>query len=82
MGQLRSNEVVGRLELGGSGLLIEGRIWGSRVGCLVDTGSYSEYLVPRMVADPRAGGSVETSNYSNFFSGTGVLWSFTGKWKC
>ena len=39
MKQLRSNEVVGRLELGGSGLLIEGRIWSSKVGCLVDTGA-------------------------------------------
>ena len=32
-------EVRGRLESGGSGLLIEGKVWGRSVGCLVDTGA-------------------------------------------
>ena len=32
-------EVQGRLERGDSGLLIEGRLWGQTVGCLVDTGA-------------------------------------------
>ena len=34
-----SGEVLGRLEKGGTGLLVEGQVWGWPVGCLVDTGA-------------------------------------------
>ena len=34
-----SREIRGRLEHGGSGLLVVGQVWGKPVGCLVDTGA-------------------------------------------
>ena len=33
------SQIEGRLERGGAGLLVEGKMWGASVGCLVDTGA-------------------------------------------